>query len=121
MYRVELKGWPTAETYPPWRRVPNVPCGVERSEFLPPLPVEAEKLFLMYRVELKAGLVISGFPFTNAIPNVPCGVESPASLCHNYSKSNVPNVPCGVERLYNTPYYQASPWFLMYRVELKVQ
>ena len=52
----------------------------------------------MYRVELKA------LPWWRAggsgwVPNVPCGVESPPSLST----------------------YSTIAWFLMYRVELKVE
>ena len=96
MYRVELKAvdsWPTAEVNSP--SVPNVPCGVERRDYVPNPGLLGT--FLMYRVELKAVVVPVSFA---AVPwFLMCRVE------------------LKVNRLIEIAGVQAP--FLMYRVELK--
>ncbi len=79
MYCVELKArrrfWRPRE----YARVPNVPCGVERTEMLRlAVQVIATIWFLMYRVELKVLLERDKLQGQDPVPNVPCGVERTA-------------------------------------------
>ena len=84
-----------AMRWKPW--VPNVPCGVESCML--EIRTEGGRVFLMYRVELKENPRLwPTFPLSQ-VPNVPCGVESPKS---------------------RVQFLAFVPWFLMYRVELKV-
>ncbi len=52
MYRVELKATTVLYGCVGGKKVPNVPCGVERKVFF--FLALSNFLFLMYRVELKA-------------------------------------------------------------------
>ncbi len=55
------------------------------------------------------------------VPNVPCGVERTLEELLTFPHASlVPNVPCEVESLTTSKRSFLSPWFLMYRVELKV-
>ena len=75
MYRVELKASCFFVVKTPFSRlVPNVPCGVERSNL----------------ARARGGV-------TETVPNVPCGVESNFFEEFFHSTPPVPNVPCGVE------------------------
>ena len=56
-------------------KVPNAPCGVERS-----------KRF-------------TGNCLSLMVPNAPCGVERSILSFLSYNLKCVPNAPCGVERL----------------------
>ena len=77
MYRVELKAIPSSGlSSPPFRSVPNVPCGVESYELCP----------------------LGDFSHLPKVPNVPCGVESYERENFTIPVQRVPNVPCGVER-----------------------
>ena len=82
MYRVELKALFfnfLDESFV--RKVPNVPCGVERPP--PSLQGKVHQAFLMYRVELKAAPFSQYWQPVGEVPNVPCGVESSQLVCSN--------------------------------------
>ena len=80
------------------RKVPNVPCGVERDT----------------NIQRRTDVV-------DSVPNVPCGVERKYFFALiQLGLRTVPNVPCGVERSGISFMLKVfSSWFLMYRVELK--
>ncbi len=95
MYRVELKVCPGV-SFPTKGKVPNVPCGVERSPW--DVGIAVMRPFLMYRVELKDMLILKALlRYNMSVPNVPCGVERALIPYMRNITATVPNVPCGVE------------------------
>jgi len=98
MHRVELKVNPLILLPSlPDQRVPNAPCGVERSQCFS-ASLQKFDQFLMHRVELKAKTKISGHLAGWLVSNAPCGVES---------------------ALKGTTFPMTGLKFLMHRVELK--
>ena len=117
MHRVELKATTFLVFKGRYWKVPNAPCGVERSavekavnDFISvpnaPCGVESFAFFFSGTIEFR-------------VPNAPCGVERQQMAPLQQGNQSVPNAPCGVESEHVWCRWRRWWTFLMHRVELK--